>query len=417
MVDETTALGDFTALIAARFGLARAVVIGSGAGAQELAATLEPTLRTILWREQHPPGPPLSELLSAAVVVAHDLAAADPPDALRRTADAGAQAPLLVVRATGWAPARLRRTLADAGLTVSFSGMFRGAALAVVDRDGPARPAGAPPWFRVTAIVPAYNESDIIETAMRRLLHHVDHVLVVENWSDDGTFELLGDMDDGGRLRVTRFPSDGPPVHQEWQAIVDHVVELGGEEGSDWILLCDVDSYIEGPWGPGSLRDALYEVQRRGFNAIDQTVVNFRPVDDLPAGADVEGHMRHFEFGSKPGAFMRVRGWKTAAAVVSINHGGHEATFDGRRVFPFKFLEKHYPIRGQAHGERKVLSDRVPRWGPAGRARGWHHHYNHVAPGHNFIRAPDTLVRFEPERFAEDYVIERLTGAGLTRES
>ena len=41
--------------------------------------------------------------------------------------------------------------------------------------------------------------------------------------------------------------------------------------------------------------------------------------------------------------------------------GGHEAVFTGRRVFPYNFLSKHYPVRSQAHGERKIFVERSAR--------------------------------------------------------
>ena len=65
------------------------------------------------------------------------------------------------------------------------------------------------------------------------------------------------------------------------------------------------------------LRDALYHVQRCGYDAVDHTVIDFPPVEAaLPPDDDFEAHMRHFEFGRRPG-----------------------------RVFPYKFLAKHYPVR------------------------------------------------------------------------
>lgn len=96
--------------------------------------------------------------------------------------------------------------------------------------------------------------------------------------------------------------------------------------------------------------------------------------------------------------------------------GGHEVRFPGRAVYPIKFLLKHYPVRSQAHGLRKVLRERVPRWDPAERAAGWHTHYDHVGPAHRFVRAPETLEYFDPQRFEANYLIERLSGIGLAPE-
>jgi hypothetical protein len=83
-------------------------------------------------------------------------------------------------------------------------------------------------------------------------------------------------------------------------------------------------------------------------------------------------------------------------------------------VYPFKFLLRHYPIRSQAHGERKVLVDRAPRWSPEERALGWHRQYEeHV----RFVRDRATLEDADEATFREKYLIERLSGIGVFKES
>jgi hypothetical protein len=84
-------------------------------------------------------------------------------------------------------------------------------------------------------------------------------------------------------------------------------------------------------------------------------------------------------------------------------------------VYPYKFLLRHYPIRSQAHGERKVFRERQSRFLPEARDRGWHRQYDAIQAGHSFLRAPESLEEFAEESFLEDYVVERLSGVGLDR--
>jgi hypothetical protein len=95
---------------------------------------------------------------------------------------------------------------------------------------------------------------------------------------------------------------------------------------------------------------------------------------------------------------VQVRCWKKTGAPVDLaSSGGHEAKFVGRRVFPLRFISRHYPIRSQAHGERKVFEERQHRYLPSERAHGWHVQYDSAKPGGSFIAEPSTLLRYDAD--------------------
>jgi hypothetical protein len=161
------------------------------------------------------------------------------------------------------------------------------------------------------------------------------------------------------------------------------------------------------------LREALWRVERRGYSCVDHVTLNFCPIDNSfdPDGADLEDHFHHFEFSDHAGHFHQRRAWKqTGRPVALAASAGHDVTFQGRKVFPYKFLLKHYPVRSQAHGLRKVRHDRAERWNAQERAQGWHRQYD--APM-QFVRDPRTLIRFDPRTFREDYLLQALSGAGI----
>jgi hypothetical protein len=93
-----------------------------------------------------------------------------------------------------------------------------------------------------------------------------------------------------------------------------------------------------------------------------------------------------------------------------VRTAGHDARFYGRRVYPFKFLLKHYPIRSHAHGRRKVVHERRARRNHAERALGWHQQNEHVD---RFIRIPTELEHCDPQTFYERRLIERLSGVRI----
>src|SRR4029450_12443802 len=81
--------------------------------------------------------------------------------------------------------------------------------------------------------------------------------------------------------------------------------------------------------------------------------------DSLRAGDDVR---EAFTFWAMPAPYDRrqVRCWKKTASVVDLaSSGGHEVQLAGRTICPVRFILRHYPIRVQAHGERKIRERRA----------------------------------------------------------
>lgn len=335
-------------------------------------------------------------------------------------------APAAVLHATpvgcaaGWDPPRFAAVLRDNGLRVAFSGWAPGrrALVAICDHAFAPGFGPAPYDFRVLAIVKSYNEADIIVPSLTHLIREGLDVYLVDNWSDDGTWELAQRFVGRGVVGAERHPQR-PGGRFGWRGLLARTEEIAAAVTADWYVHYDVDEVRRSPWPQLRLKDAIHRVDRSGFNAVDHTVVTFHPVDDgYRAHDDLEAYFRYFDFSRRCGSFVQIKAWKRTAARVSLaDSGGHEARFPGRAVYPFKFLLKHYPVRSQAHGLRKVLRERVARWDPVERAAGWHTHYDHVGPAHRFLRAPETLERFEPRHFDTTYLIERLSGIGLTPEA
>jgi Glycosyl transferase family 2 len=267
-----------------------------------------------------------------------------------------------------------------------------------------------PDTFRVLAIVTTYNESDVIESTIQYLTDQGIQVHVIDNWSTDDTFRRVRGRTWAAKVSVERYPAQ-PTSRYEWSRLLGRVEEVAHDSGSHWVIHHDADERRTGPWVSASLRDALWIVDRSGFNAVDHTVLNFRPTDDQFAiGDDVEQHLRFYEFGTSPDMRTQIKAWKQGRSRVSLSDsGGHAVAFPGRRVFPYRFLLKHYPIRSQAHGVQKVLRDRQPRWDPRERERGWHSHYDDLSEGHNFVRDQRGLTEFD-DGFYERHLIDLIAG-------
>lgn len=318
----------------------------------------------------------------------------------------------------------LRRWLGVFGLyaplvgTLPLEGGMPAGALALVEsRDRPLSPVvRAPDDFKVIAFMPTYNEIDIIAKSIDDLQQQGVETYVLDNWSTDGTHELAASLLGHGVVGIERTPADGAPEFYDLKSILGRIEELTSEVQADWFIKHDADEIRRGPWDGVSLRDAIYRADVAGYNRIDFTVANFPPTDNSFApGSDFVEHFRRFDWGHNPGHFAQQKAWKNLGQEVSLaRQAAHIVEFENARVFPYKFLLLHYPIRSQAHGERKIFQDRMPRVLPAARLRGWHNHYDRHTIGDSFIVDPAD-VRLCDDDFFSRYFVERLSGVGIER--
>ena len=165
------------------------------------------------------------------------------------------------------------------------------------------------------------------------------------------------------------------------------------------------------PWYGLDLKTAIYAVDRSGYNAIGHTVLMFPPIDNsFISGSDFEKHFKYCEFSKKQMDFRRINIWKNLGIPISlIPTGGHEVLFEGRKIFPYKFLFKHYPIRSQQHGENKLFNDRISRYPPSELEKGWHGQYKKTKEDSKFLRSPNELHLFD-DTFYEKHLVELIAG-------
>ena len=271
----------------------------------------------------------------------------------------------------------------------------------------------APAAFRAVAILIVYNEQDVIGPTIQKLVDDGVGVYIIDNWSTDRTPEIVRQFEGKGLVGMERFPAEPSEVFP-FVALLRRVADLAVELKADWYIHADADERRSSPWPGVSLRDAFWLVDRAGFNAIDHTVINYRPIDNgFQPGTDYERHFRYFEMGRTGDLLMQVNTWKNVGPVNLDRWAGHQAVFPGRRVFPYKFLVKHYPIRSQEHGEQKVFRERGARWDKRERARGWHIQYDKVRPRQSFLCDPAELIEDRGELLRAAFLGEFISGAGL----
>ena len=326
---------------------------------------------------------------------------------LRRALD---RASAIVIWAAGWDQDRALAALGEHGFDFGSIDILAGAEagmLAVLVRDAEtAHRLAAVPFtrFRALAIMPAFNEADVIYHAIGALVAGGVDVYLIDHESTDGTAEAAAPWLGRGLVRIERFPEEagyGERNHgvMVWREILRRVQEVSGEVSADWYLFVNADEFREAPWPGMTLAEGLREVDELGYSAVNFDLFNFRPTDDsFRPGDDPRGQLRYYE---PPGRhdLLQVKAWKRQSQVVDlVHHGGHDVLFEGKRVFPVPFILRHYPIRSSDHGIRKVLGERLPRFAAEERADGWHVQYDHYSQGANYLHDPAELSEWDDDR-------------------
>jgi glycosyltransferase involved in cell wall biosynthesis len=261
-------------------------------------------------------------------------------------------------------------------------------------RPEPVPVGRAPRRFRVLAVMPVFNEQDLVAGTVSALLNAGIEVHVVDHWSTDRTLERVQGLGDRPRLRWERFPADGPRATYAWASLLERLDAVAAESSADWCIYHPADERRHSPWPGVCLRDALFHVQELGYNAVDHARFTFRLVDHgFLDGDDPETHFRYFSPEGSSIHTVDVSAWRNEHRPVGLAAmAGHEVIFAGRRVCPYRFVLAHYPIRSQSQGERK-LRDRALRWDRREWRRGWPLHDDHVSAEYVF--------RWDPKRLSD----------------
>lgn len=268
----------------------------------------------------------------------------------------------------------------------------------------------------VAAIINTYNEIDIIEEVIHHLIRQGVEVHIFDNWSNDGTWEVLTRLKEEGLVKaIDRFPS-APTQYYEWYDQLKNVEDYITGLSAEWIIHHDADELRYSPWKDITLAEAFHHVGKLGYNAVDFTLLNFRfTKNQKTIKGNYENKLPFFEFGSIPGHFLQVKAFQKKDKKINIaDSGGHDIIFDGRKVYPIKFLTKHYPLRSKEQAEKKLFYDRLPRYEKERTKLGWHTQYNSFAQEKEILGWEHSkLISWHQAHFETEYLVERLSGIGL----
>lgn len=313
----------------------------------------------------------------------------------------------------------LHEVVKENQLPIEFTGytkvtMTKAKFVIILSNPVPTQYPSSPQEFRIVAFITTYNDGDIILPAIHYLFQNNIEVYVIDLWSTDGAFEKVKQIDDEKFIGTERWPKSGPNEKYGFTGLQKRIDYLRQKINADWFIQLDADELLESPWKNVDLRDAIYQVDQRGYNQIDFSVLNFFPVDNnYQPGKSLSEHFRYFDFGRFPPDTINIQAWKNTNNPFDINTQKiKDDDSSNLSVFPYKFLLKHYPIRSQDQAYRKFVSNRMPYNSRKERCLQWQIGYE-FSPTAHFIRDPKGLIEFNSE-FYSNYLIERLSGIGIS---
>jgi Glycosyl transferase family 2 len=268
--------------------------------------------------------------------------------------------------------------------------------------------------LRVLAVIHVFNEKDILEAALSHLLAQGVDVKVLDNWSSDGSYEIARSLAErDSRVSLERFPREGPSDYFDLKQIIANVELIARQSNHDWLIHHDADEIRESPWPGLTLQQAISAVDAVGFNAIDFTIVEFKlTADGFEAAMDPATFFTHYQFAQLGSHFLQVKAWKNTGPV-NLTVWGHHAVTEGQRIFPLKFLLRHYPLRSVRQAKEKLFKNRAPRIPPQERGQRFIHY--DLSEGANYLHDESAFDRFEPTQFAQENLLERISGVGILR--
>jgi glycosyltransferase involved in cell wall biosynthesis len=240
------------------------------------------------------------------------------------------------------------------------------------------------------------NERAYLPNCLGHLIRNGVDFYIIDNESDDETRAYLKSPEIAAHLiGVESYSFDGT---FDWLGLVKAREAAARRLDADWILFVSADemmhSYNEGETLPA----AIARIACEGWDVIDFNEFVFLPVESDYGDAAAFPDMRHYYF-FQPYAPRLMRARRADLAVSHLGTAGH--VFSGEfRLAPETMALRHYIVRDQAHALRKY-QERVHRETEV--AKGWHGNRHNQHPERFVLPPPSQLHRLaDPQTRALD---------------
>lgn len=200
----------------------------------------------------------------------------------------------------------------------------------------------------IAGIAIVKDEADIIEGVVRHMLDEVDHVVVGDNLSTDGTLEILQQLIHEFDDRLSVYVDDEVGYYQSAKMSV--LAHVAGEAGAEWVVPFDADEWWYSPFG--RIGEVLEKIPPQ-FLTASATLYDHVATGSDPEDADP---LRRMGWRRRAPSGLPKVACRTRDDLV-IEQGNHAASYEGGATnWPDQLVVRHFPFRSAEQMTRKAIN-------------------------------------------------------------
>jgi glycosyltransferase involved in cell wall biosynthesis len=213
--------------------------------------------------------------------------------------------------------------------------------------------------MKIHAFCIAKNEADILRETLISALHWCDHIYVLDNGSDDGSWELVNDLAKQ-HSQIVPYKQDNTPFTNGLRADIFNEFRSNAAAGDWWCQLDADEIYIDDPSiFLSKIEDRYQTVWTASFNYFftDEDAVLYRKDPAKYLEIPVQQRLRYYLNHHGELRFFR---HNDDIVWARTQHYGTvpEALFYLASAYPVRIWLKHYQYRSPEQIERRLLTRR-----------------------------------------------------------
>src|SRR3989344_2323515 len=224
---------------------------------------------------------------------------------------------------------------------------------------------------KIAAVMPAYNEEDVIYHTIKNLVDNNIHVHILDNESTDSTLDIVKQFPKN-QVSFSSFSTNGEFNEKlQGEAIKKAFNKL--KEDYDWLIRNDADEFLESPLSNLNVKQAIEIADKKGFNSIGTQQFYFCPTSEekphIP-GEDIRKFYNYFQIWDKNKYFQKEfhpeanKIWKInifKPESLTYDSAHSVAPLNKIKLFPNLFIIRHYLYKSPEATRKKIFKDRKQR--------------------------------------------------------
>lgn len=230
--------------------------------------------------------------------------------------------------------------------------------------------------MRCVAVIAVRNGVDYVRQCLTHLIDNGIEVAIIDQSSDDGTYEICEEFKNNGLCVLKRMDFPG---YFSLQDQLKEKFQLIEKIKTDWLIHQDIDECLDSPIPDLNLQQSIEFEEKKGH-----TVINFNEFVFLPYNENLSFFQSPYYYFFEPFFPRLMRAWKKSANLSGLESGGH--LLKGEiNLSPTNYNLRHYIFTSQAHAFNKYGSRNFSK---VESKKGWHF---------NRLNIPRTNLVFPPK--------------------